>query len=297
VIAGAVVFLVAVFFIKNGIPFLRNKNIEAINQKSSLVGNATVADLINKDTDGDEIPDWEESLWGTDPNTKETTPGVPDKTMIEKLKTDPANNYGGGDDGKNNTENLTETDKFSRELFSTLVTLNENGAVDQETVDKISNSLAESIQNSPQRKVYALSDIKVVPDGSVAAVKKYADASSAIYTKYPIQGNVLDILQRFVVDENNVDASVLSELDPIIKQTRARLAAMLTIQVPEPFSLLYVDLLNTSEKLAENLEDIRLYDTDAIVALGGITQYEQNVTAFQETLGKLVDAINQKLNN
>ena len=42
--------------------------------------------MINKDTDGDGILDWQENLYGLDPTKKETTPGTPDSTAISKLK-------------------------------------------------------------------------------------------------------------------------------------------------------------------------------------------------------------------
>ena len=104
---------------------------------------------------------------GLDPTKKENVPGVPDSVTIEKLKAAQEKNNTTNNGAINqSTENLTETDKFSRELFSTIAALSQNGAMDQATIDKISSSLAEHIQNSAPRKVFTLSDIKIIKDDS-----------------------------------------------------------------------------------------------------------------------------------
>ena len=102
-----------------------------------------IGDLVNKDTDRDGILDWEEPLWGLDPTKTETTPGVPDSSVIKKLKVEQGFSSNTTEGGQDYTENLTETDKFSRELFSTIASLNQNGVMDRTTIDKISSSLNE----------------------------------------------------------------------------------------------------------------------------------------------------------
>lgn len=262
--------------------------------------NTTIGDLISKDTDGDSVPDWEEKLWGTDPTKKETTLGIPDSETINRLKVaQEENNPTTGVTGKNlASEKLTQTDQFSRELFATIATLNQNGQMDQATIDKLSSSLAEHIKNSAPRKVYKLSDLKAVKDDSVQSVKDYNDTlNNIIDKKYPIKNSVTEVLQKFIINENNVDESVLPELDPIIKQKNKIIADMAKMSVPQSLSLLHLGLLNALQRLSENINDIKLYDTDVIVALGGISQYESNTTALGLATNNLKNAIQQKLNN
>ena len=252
---------------------------------------------MEKDTDGDGVPDWEEGLYGTDPTNKETTPGIPDSTTIAKLKTDQGTN--GTTTGGNNQEpeNLTQTDKVSRQLFATVAATEQSGAMDQATADQISSSLADKIQNSAPRKVYALSDIKIINNDLFATTEKYSEALADVFKKYQVGYTILDVLQKFAPDENNVDTSALSKLDPIITQTNTMIGGMLKTAVPQSLAALHLEVINALERVVENISDIKLYDTDPVVALGGINQYETNSTLLESAVKNLGDMVKQKLNN
>lgn len=287
------------FLAKKTNVFERTANFVSGGNRAELTyGDATVADLVNKDSDGDGVLDWEEPLWGLDPTKKETTPGVPDSTVIAKLKAESGYNF----DSTNGTapaeENLTETDKFSRELFSTTAALSQNGVMDQTTAENISGSLAEKIKNSAPRKIYIATEIKTTSDNSAKSIKKYSDALLAnVFNNYKTNTSVMDILKRFIVDENNVDATVLKELDPLIKQTQTMIDQALKITVPDSLTSAHLDLLNGLERVAENISDIRLYESDPILALGGISKYNENTATLESVIKKLADLISQKLSN
>ncbi|KKR43159.1 hypothetical protein A2356_02205 [Candidatus Nomurabacteria bacterium RIFOXYB1_FULL_39_16] len=254
-----------------------------------------IGDLVNKDTDRDGILDWEEPLWGLDPTKTETTPGVPDSSVIKKLKVEQGFSSNTTEGGQDYTENLTETDKFSRELFSTIASLNQNGVMDQTTIDKISSSLNERIKNNIQRKVFTVSDIKIIKDDSVNAIKKYYDTLNGIQKKYVGKNTVADILQRFIIDENNVDTSVLIELDPIIKQTSTMINEILKVSIPNSLSMLHLNFLNSGQGLLENISDMQFFDTDPVIAMGAMSKYEENLNSFQTALVSLINTIDQKL--
>jgi len=302
----AIVFVVVLFFLKNRNLFKNTVKYLGSNQQAGLIynPNATVADLVNKDTDGDGIPDWEERLWGTDPTNPETTPGIPDSVTIAKLKQENGSSEQ-INTGNTADANLTQTDKFSREFLATLTTLEQNGAIDanenmdQATVDTVSQSLEDSVQNSPQRKIYTLSDIKIINDDSIKTIRTYNNALAALPPKSSVKYTVMDVLQKFAPDEsgNNTDPSVLTELSPIIEQMSSLLSGALKIPVPQSFVSLHLVAINALEGIIENLNDIQLYNTDPVIAFSGITKYEQNANSFQVASQALFDAINKKLNN
>src|SRR5262245_47588348 len=106
----AIVFVAGLFFVKTKSTW-RSGEIPG-----GLVynGTETVEDLVNKDTDGDNLPDWEEGLLGTDPQKKDTDGnGISDSAEMEKVREQAALS-GGLDLSIQDPENLTETDKLSR---------------------------------------------------------------------------------------------------------------------------------------------------------------------------------------
>jgi hypothetical protein len=306
-IAAAIIFIVVLFFIKNKNLFNNTVKYLGFNNKQSGLTydpNETVSDLVNKDTDGDGIPDWQEILLGTDPNKAETVPGVPDSVTVAKLKAQQtAGAVGQTPASSQDDSNLTQTDKFSREFLATVASLSESGAIDssgnmdQATVDKITSSLSDSVQNTPQRKIYTLSDIKVINDNSVQAVKKYNSTLNSIIPKKVVKYGALDVFKKFAPDDtgNNTDPTVLPELDPIIQQMNDLMNEMIKTPVPQSLETLHLYTINSTEGVIENLTDVQLYNTDPIVAFSGMSKYNQDLTTMENCMQNLANAINQKL--
>jgi len=294
-----VLFLVVLFLIKNTSVFKNTVAFVQGKQDGLTYNTVAIGDLINKDGDKDGVLDWEEPLWGLDPTKKETTPGIPDSTVASKLKASQGNVE--QRESSLNAENLTETDKFSRELFSTVTSLNQSGAMNQATADQITNSLMEKMKNSAPGKVFTLSDIKTTNDNSVTAIKKYVNLvdtlDNNLKKKYPTKGTVAEILQKFVIDENNVDVTVLKDLDPNIKQAQEGIIEMLKISAPSDLAQIHLDLINATERVMENLVDFQLFDTDPIVAMSGMSKYEENMNLYTSAFETFINTVSKKLNN
>ena len=280
----------------------REKTNEAIQteQKGLTYNTETLENLINKDTDQDGVLDWEERLWGTDGTKKDTdSDGIPDNLAIEKLKTEQGESSLSNEENQN-TENLTETDKFSRELFSTIATLSQNGEIDQATIDKLSSSLAEQIKNPTIQKIFLLSDLKIIKDDPKTmeqAVKNYDDGLNNIYKKHPTNRTVMEVLQDFIIDENNVNIAALEELDPINMQVKGIMDDLVKMSVPQSIASLHLDVINGLERLYENINNIKLFETDVVVALGAISQYQTNTDLLEKVATNLTNTIKQKLSN
>ena len=294
----AALFLVALFLLKNGIFFKNNPN-KNPNGTIGLTYGAngeTMGDLVNKSTTGDGIPDWEKRLYGLDPTKKENVPGVPDSVTIAKLQAEQEAQNGLPSSSGQDNSNLTQTDKFSQDLFATVAAATQDGQpLDQATVDQLSNSLNDQIQNSAPRKVWTMADIQVTNDNSVNAVKKYDVAFNNLYPKNLPNYTPMDVLQKFVGDGTSVDDSALSELNPIILQINGVIVGMTKIEVPQSIAVFHLNFLNALEDIQENLSDVRLYDTDSLAAFTAINQYSANAAKVATSMESLSNAINQKL--
>lgn len=282
-------FLVLLFFISTKSAYT-NKN------KYGLVynGKERVGDLVGRDTDGDGLEDWVESLYGLDPVKQDTDD---DGTLdnLEFAQMTGANPVDGELNLSASEEaNLTETDKFSRELFSTLATLNQAGAVDQETIDKLSLSLFNNIQNSSSSgKVFTYSDLKIKSD-SATIIGNYNAQLNKIYIEYPLEYNAFDVLQSSM-GEDELDSSTLAELDPIINQTNKIILTLQKMDVPQSLADSHLDFLNALQKFSDNLGNIKLYDSDPVLAVGAINQYETISENLGTAASRLTDTIKQRL--
>ena len=283
------VFLIVIFFWKNK----SNYENEVGDRVGLAYGELRLGDLISKDTDLDGIPDWEENLWGTDPAKDDTDgDGVKDDVAIAELRV-----QNGGSAEAPKDEVLTETDKFSRELFSTVATLNQAGPVDESTIQKLSESLAEQIKNPKVKKVFLLSEIKTKADNSADSFGLYIEQIGAIYKKYPAEGNVISILEEFGTDGENPNVEALEKLDPIIKHSELTLAELAKMQVPSELAVLHLDLLNSLQRLMENIADLQFFETDTIVAMSAMSKYEENVEILESVKNQLGQKIMAKSNS
>ncbi len=291
----AVLVLATLYFVKNDFSWSG----KAVYQRSGSelrYENTQVEDLVKKDTDGDGVLDWEEMLRGLDPTKAETTPGTPDATVANKLRAESGTGTNTGETGAAPEENLTETDKFARELFSTAASLNQSGAVDQATVEKIGSALAEKIQNYAPRKIYALLDIKVSTDDSPAGAQAYMGSFYQALGKTPMPAyTAIDVLEKFLGDGETPDPSVLSELNPIIASLSGAIEGMLKISVPPSLASAHLDFINGAERVMENLTDVQSFESDPIVAFSGLAKYEENSVLFLSAGNKLLGVIKQKL--
>ena len=304
VIAIIFVIVLLVFYLFSIQDKIFFKNIAQIGEKYGLgSGNnndkgydkMTVGDLVNKDTDGDGVLDWEEGLWGTDPNKKDTDDnGVPDDLEIDKMKI--AKGINPDDPENKKEENLTETEKFARELFATTAALNQTGVMDEKAIDKITTSVAEQIKNPVIRKVYLISDLKIIQDNSLEAAQKYFQNLGNLIDKhkkkYPISAKMPQILNDFV--SNSTDNQKLSEFNLLIDYTKGNIDLMLSLEIPKEFGLSHLNIINTWEQILENLIDIKLVDSDPIIAMGAVNKFQININLLEENIKKHIDIIIKK---
>lgn len=279
-------------FLSKTTSVLKNKtNSEPNNNENAglIYSNAIIGDLVNKDTDLDGILDWEESLWGTDPTKRETTSGIGDGVAIEKLKEQ--QNIATGTSNSNGTT-LTQTDKFSQELFATVAALDQNGAMNQTTVDTLSSSLSEQIQNSAPRKIFLFSDIKIINNETTQTKQNYGMALGSTFTKHTLNVSIPDILAESLTSDGDIDVAVLNKLDPVIKHIKGIVDEMTVMSVPSSIAILHLEALNDFERIMENLIDIKLVEKDTIVAMGAISQYQENDEKLKTSIEKLISALN-----
>ena len=95
-------------------------------------------------------------------------------------------------------------------------------------------------------------------------------------------------------DGENLDIEALSELDPITENMRKIIDGMAKMEVPSELAKLHLDFINTLERLIENLENLKFIETDTVIALGAMSQYESNSNELMLIVTELKNIITKK---
>lgn len=242
---------------------------------SSMAASASLAAI---DTDKDDLKDWEEALWGTDPKKTDSdndgtddgkevsaqrnpTKAGPNDTVVFPLK-----------DETDSIEPLTLTDEVSRKVFAEywqakvsggdVFDMNSSGSV-------IMNALSEV--KTPKARAYTEGEITVIADSSEIALRTYAEAVGKAIKENSVQNeNELSILEDAL---SKKDAEQLAKLDPTLASYRAIIDAILAVPTPRETLTLHLSLVNALSTTLTTIETFRNALTDPVAALIGINQY------------------------
>lgn len=158
-----------------GVIFIANfdsvKTVVAKHQAKKELGTGSVSDFISQDTDGDTIPDWEEPLWGTDPNNPDTNgDGVSDKDEVAQKKT-------ALQSSQNTQAEYNETELLSQELFTIINSLSASGSLTDEAMQNIATSFVQStIAQDTAPDMYTRSMLDITFNNGPTSLRTYQDA-------------------------------------------------------------------------------------------------------------------------
>ncbi|MEK7104427.1 MAG: hypothetical protein AAB868_00115, partial [Patescibacteria group bacterium] len=201
IIVLAVLIFVIFFMPSSGENFGITGNKQA---RPVIVENPTLPDLIQRDTDGDGVPDWEEALWGTDKNKKITFNDTPDATYIANKKKELKIEGSVLADATK----LTETEKFAREFFTSYSAMKSSGQIDQNTINDFSSALGQNIVNPTLVDRYTETDVKINNVDNPASKQKYYFEVKTLFKKYQSAGlgNELDLVSQALAS-NSADGT------------------------------------------------------------------------------------------
>ncbi|MEI6581082.1 MAG: thrombospondin type 3 repeat-containing protein [bacterium] len=276
-----IVFLVVYLLFSSKTNFLSSKNGTLQTQ------NLTVNELIKKDSDGDGVLDWEEALWGTDPNKAATFDNIPDKTYVENKRKElkVANPE---DPATNTTNENNETAKFARQFFASIAAMKQNGDVSAETINNVSNALGQNIINPTMIDKYTEADIKIAKGDLTQDQEDYYVKAANLFEKYKAQGigDELEIIGGMagtgVTNKDSVD-----KLNTIATAYQEYAQKMTVLPVPESLKTYHIQIINSSNNTGISVKDMIKITDDPIVGLSGLSQYEKYSQDLITSVGNL----------
>jgi hypothetical protein len=259
--------------------FFKNKN------NAPVKANGTVADVVTRDSNENGITDWEESLWGLDPEGD----GATNKKIIEQKKLA----AGIAAPGEGTTTSQTATDQFVQEFLSTILALNQSGSLTPEAVANLADALGKHIDTKRTPEViYDMTDLQIATGDQMKARKAYAQGLVTLTKKYQTLGigTELDIIARGL-EENTTD---LGDLGPIASAYRNFGRDLTGITVPKSAALMTVDLANASVRAGTALDKAATIYSDALTGMVGIDDFLAANKDFERATERITDYLNSQ---
>ncbi len=243
-----------------------------------------VQDVINRDTDLDTIPDWEEELWGTDPNKKDSDgDGMSDEVEInarrDALNTDSGD---GNPDGK-----INETERFAREFFSTVSSLKASGDLNQNSITNLALGFGKNLNEfQVLPDVYNSSDITTT-QVTTPVIQEYYDAFQAVQVAYKNStGHEYAVLAEGIDTE---DADTMTDVAKIGQAYEDMAKELKALIVPIDTLNNHIVLINSYAKTGAALKNASTLLDNPLLGLVGISQYndaENDAVAAIKILGE-----------
>lgn len=238
-----------------------------------------------KDSDSDGLPDWQEDLYGTNPNNAHSVnPSVNDAEAVAKGLVQPrfkgattssadASSIPGVD-----TTPTTVTDQFAKQLFGQyLKTRGSEAPSASDVATFVENAVADLSRSQTLPDTYNLGQVHVSGTGPSALSSYAVRAENIIYKE---EGNELEILAQAV----NGDAKALAQVNKIGIAYGVAGKSLIQSNVPKELAPSHLALANALMRMSDGLKDVSLINSDPLAAMLGLGNYSK---AFDESLRAL----------
>ncbi len=254
------VLIVVVLILTKVTPSIKDK-LNRVNTNRQL----SVSELVGQDSNTNGIQDWEEILWGLDPNAD----GSENKNFIINKK----KQLNGGVLPAENDTPLTDNDKLAREFFAMIISLQQSGNLNEDAIKNISNSVGANIVAEDLKDIYT-KDMLEIQSTTTITVGNYQNEMRKITQKYnnSDMGNELSFIGQAVAGN---DPQVLRIGTSIANSYRSLGKDILKVSVPTSLVTTHLELANNMEKTARSIENMRTLLDDPMVGMTAIVQYKR----------------------
>ncbi len=283
VIVSCIALAIVLFFV--GRYFIQHRQQGAANLANVKGTSVTLKSLVEKDTDGDTVPDWQEALWGTDPMKKDTNgDGVTDDVYIaqQQKALDEKNGVATGTPAAK----LNETETFAQQLFSSVASLKQSGNLTPDTIAGLSDGLSKNVALRKELPdAHTASDLVTTAKTKASITAYYESFKKTTTAEAKIGvGDELSLLGDAI---DNNDTAKLAKLKAIADGYTKMANDLLKTKVPEDLAPTDLILINSYIKISAALQNLTQMNDNPLVGMIGLSQYEDEsakVIAALQTL-------------
>jgi hypothetical protein len=258
------VVLILFFTIKLFVRFFKDKKLNS-NQPVKI----TVGGLIQKDSNDNDIPDWEEYLWGLDPNKN----GQENKNIILSKKKELAIKSGGDTNMEIDADGLSQSESLSRQFFALVVTLQQSGSLDENVIQSISETAGEQISAKPIADKYTKEMLKTTKTTTESLVK-YKKTLASLFAKYKERdmGEELTFIAQGI---KNSDQTALYAAKTVAMSYEEFAEKLIEVETPTSVIDNHLGLANNYYKTGKSIDGMASLLVDPILGMKSIINYKK----------------------
>ena len=248
--------------------------------------------IASTDGDGDGLPDWEETLYGTDPHNPDTRGlGMTDGDAVEKglivpkavarlpdaplaSSTPTSGSPAGAAPG-------TLTDAFARTFFTLYLNAKTQagGALSKAQLSALTQEalavLQKTITTSPD---FRIAGQLTIAGSGPDALRAYAAAAESVFGIHSARLPKSEI--DYLLEATKGDAAALDAIAAIAKSYSNAAAGLAALSVPQEAAAAHLRLVNAAARLGEIQSDFTKLKTDPLVTMLALNQYPDAAQAL-----------------
>jgi hypothetical protein len=288
VLGIAIVF----FGVSELVGYIKNKNGKTKDSSMSILGkdyvNVTIGDVVEADTDGDGVRDFEEILYGTNPDLAETTPGIPDGQVIEEIKS--KNEQVEGVD----SENINKTEQFAGEFISSIIALDRAGLVNEQNKEVITDSFFEYIKNYKEEIPYTESSFTTHKSPNRALDSKYVSTMGPIIiSDLTDKDDSLIMTGLILKDPKPYQTKRLKEIATAYKNAETKISS---ISVPSEIIEAHTSFINSLALLGSYVNAMEKIQEDPLPGFVALVRYEETLLEYNQSYNKILTFLKKFVN-
>lgn len=273
---AVILIIIGLFFgVYKTISYFRNRSANKTPIK------VLVKNVIEKDSNNNGIADWEEYLWGLNPEKD----GESNKEYIfAKRKTLAENNNPQTEIAQ---KDITTNDQLSREFFSIIMSLEQSGTLNQESINLVSEAVGQKIDIAPIPDIYT-KDVLKIKDDSITSATGYHNSFKSLVKKYEDK-NIGDELVFISEGLKNNDQTAMNATKSVALSYKEFGQELINIPVPSFLASTHLDLANNYEKTGQSVDGLTQILDDPIAGMKAVLNYKKYSDALVSDIEYLSD--------
>jgi hypothetical protein len=246
-------------------------------KRGEIIVNPTVKDLLAIDHDADGLPDWEEALWGMDPEKADTDGnGVLDGAEVAPKRQKVV--AGSEETGPESATSLNTTELFLQELLITSTALSQAGDVSEEGATALLEPAIKNLANTQVGTVYTVANLKTVPDLTIDNVYAYTKVVNKVFSNSLIENENAIAVALGALQEK--DPTALAKLTKFENEYRAIIDTLLKVPVPVTLAEIHLRIVNDYAFFLGSVQAMQGVFDDPLFAYASVLQYQPRLDLY-----------------